>query len=76
MLSERNRHALIWGDSNGNISILLLTNFADLLRGWRSLQKVEVQPTISISAVAVDPHATFIRWKTHDEWVAKVCGTL
>ncbi|KAL5109467.1 WD repeat-containing protein 49 [Taenia crassiceps] len=66
------QHAIAWGDSNGNVSILLLSDFADLLHGWRVMQPMEAQPTMSISAVVAVPKVSFIRWKTHDEWTAKV----
>lgn len=72
-LLDKKQHAIAWGDSNGNISILLLSDFADLLHGWRVMQPMEAQPTMSISAVIADPKVSFIRWKTHDEWAAKVC---
>ncbi|KAM3182873.1 hypothetical protein ACTXT7_011476 [Hymenolepis weldensis] len=71
-LPDTNQNALIWGDSNGNISILQLTDFADLLRRWRSMQQMNAPPTISISSLVMDQKISFVRWKTHDEWVAKV----
>ncbi|VUZ50068.1 unnamed protein product [Hymenolepis diminuta] len=49
-----------------------LTDFADLLRKWRSMQQMNTPPTISISSLIMDQKISFVRWKTHDEWVAKV----
>ncbi|KAM7535370.1 hypothetical protein Aperf_G00000104447 [Anoplocephala perfoliata] len=71
-MPDTNQHTLIWGDSNGNISILQFTDFADLLRHWRSLQQMDAPPTLSISSAVMDPKISFIRWKTHEEWVAKI----
>uniref|UniRef100_A0A5K3F763 WD_REPEATS_REGION domain-containing protein n=1 Tax=Mesocestoides corti TaxID=53468 RepID=A0A5K3F763_MESCO len=71
-LPNSDQHAIVWGDSNGNVSILLLRDFADLLRRWRTPMHLDVQPTISIAKVVLDEKVKFIRWQTHDEWVAKV----
>ncbi|VDD82211.1 unnamed protein product [Mesocestoides corti] len=70
-LPNSDQHAIVWGDSNGNVSILLLRDFADLLRRWRTPMHLDVQPTISIAKVVLDEKVKFIRWQTHDEWVAK-----
>ncbi|VDN97225.1 unnamed protein product [Rodentolepis nana] len=71
-LQDINQNALIWGDSNGCISILQLTDLADLLRQWRSMQLKNAIPTMSISSIIMNETVSFVRWKTHDEWVAKV----
>ncbi|XP_062873393.1 WD repeat-containing protein 64 [Trichomycterus rosablanca] len=64
--------AIVYGDIQGCVNIILMTSVGETLRLWKKLPKVENVPSISIDNAVLSPHVTFIRWKVHQDWVTKV----
>ncbi|XP_022524525.2 WD repeat-containing protein on Y chromosome isoform X1 [Astyanax mexicanus] len=64
--------AVVYGDAQGCVSIILMTSVGETLRLWKKLPKVENVPSISIDHAVQSPNITYIRWKVHEDWVTKV----
>ncbi|XP_072548045.1 cilia- and flagella-associated protein 337 [Salminus brasiliensis] len=64
--------AIVYGDAQGCVNIILMTSVGETLRLWKKLPKVENVPSIGIDHAVQSPNMTYIRWKVHQDWVTKV----
>ncbi|KAK2831691.1 hypothetical protein Q7C36_016777 [Tachysurus vachellii] len=64
--------AIIYGDSQGCVNIILMTSVGETLRMWKKLAKVENVPSIGIDYAVQSPNVTYIRWKVHQDWVTEL----
>ncbi|KAF7700317.1 hypothetical protein HF521_003275 [Silurus meridionalis] len=64
--------AIIYGDTQGCVNIILMTSVGETLRMWKKLTKVENVPNISIDFAVQSPNVTYIRWKVHQDWVTEL----
>ncbi|XP_035478797.2 WD repeat-containing protein on Y chromosome isoform X1 [Scophthalmus maximus] len=62
---------ILYGDTEGCVTIILISSVGDTLRLWNKLPKVENIPNIVIDNAAVSPNVTFVRWKVHHGWVTQ-----
>ncbi|XP_029373499.1 WD repeat-containing protein on Y chromosome-like [Echeneis naucrates] len=62
---------ILYGDTEGCVTIILISCAGDTLRLWNKLPKVENIPNIAIDNAVVAPNVTFIRWKVHRDWVTE-----
>lgn len=63
---------LVYGDSEGCVSILIMKNVGELLRLWKKMPKVEGIASIGIDSFCNEDNVKFIRWKVHDDWVQQI----
>ncbi|XP_034460911.1 WD repeat-containing protein on Y chromosome [Hippoglossus hippoglossus] len=63
---------ILYGDTEGCVTIILISSVGDTLRLWNKLPKVENVPNIVIDNAVVSPNVTFVRWKVHQDWVTQV----
>ncbi|XP_058269068.1 WD repeat-containing protein on Y chromosome [Hemibagrus wyckioides] len=64
--------AIIYGDTQGCVNIILMTSVGETLRMWKKLTKVENVPSIGIDYAVQSPNVTYIRWKVHQDWVTEL----
>nr|VZI07993.1 unnamed protein product [Spirometra erinaceieuropaei] len=69
---QTTQYVIAWGDSNGDVSILLLTDIAELLRTWKVSSASGSLPTVHFEQLLTQPKVQFLRWHVHSEWVVKV----
>ncbi|VDM00638.1 unnamed protein product [Schistocephalus solidus] len=69
---QGNQYVIAWGDSNGDVSILLLTDITELLRIWKVSSTSGALPTVNFEQLLTQPKVQFLRWHVHSEWVVKV----
>nr|XP_054598438.1 WD repeat-containing protein 64 [Nothobranchius furzeri] len=62
---------LLYGDTEGCVTILLISSVDDTLRKWSKLPMIENIPNISIEHAVLAQHVTFVRWKVHHDWVTQ-----
>ncbi|XP_008274872.1 WD repeat-containing protein on Y chromosome-like [Stegastes partitus] len=62
---------VLYGDTEGCVTIILISSVADTLRLWNKLPKVENIPTVAIDNAVLSPNVTFVRWKVHHDWVTQ-----
>ncbi|KAK5868875.1 hypothetical protein PBY51_009851 [Eleginops maclovinus] len=62
---------IVYGDTDGCVTIMLISSVGDTLRLWNKLPKVENMPNIAIDNAVLSPNVTFIRWKVHQDWVTQ-----
>ncbi|XP_026232153.1 WD repeat-containing protein 64 [Anabas testudineus] len=62
---------LLYGDTEGCVTIILISFVGDTLRLWNKLPKVENIPSIAIDDAVLSPNVTFVRWKVHRDWVTQ-----
>uniref|UniRef100_UPI0037E8F30F cilia- and flagella-associated protein 337 n=1 Tax=Semicossyphus pulcher TaxID=241346 RepID=UPI0037E8F30F len=62
---------IVYGDTEGCVTIILISSVGDTLRLWNKLPKVENIPTIAIDNTVLSANVTFIRWKVHQDWVTQ-----
>ncbi|XP_071353298.1 cilia- and flagella-associated protein 337 isoform X2 [Trachinotus anak] len=63
---------ILYGDTEGCVTIILISSARDTLRLWNKLPKVEYIPSIAVDNAVVSPNVTFVRWKVHHDWVLQV----
>nr|XP_019943615.1 PREDICTED: WD repeat-containing protein 49-like [Paralichthys olivaceus] len=63
---------ILYGDTEGCVTIILISSVGDTLRLWNKLPKVENVPNIVIDNAVMSPNVTFVRWKVHHDWVTQV----
>ncbi|VDK45864.1 unnamed protein product [Dibothriocephalus latus] len=56
---------IAWGDSNGDVSILLLTDITELLRVWKVSSASGELPTVHLDQLLTQPKVQFLRWHVH-----------
>ncbi|XP_056229293.1 WD repeat-containing protein on Y chromosome isoform X2 [Seriola aureovittata] len=62
---------ILYGDTEGCVTIILISSAGDTLRLWNKLTKAENIPSIAIDNAVVSPNVTFVRWKVHNDWVTQ-----
>ncbi|KAM9318753.1 cilia- and flagella-associated protein 337 [Pholidichthys leucotaenia] len=62
---------VLYGDSEGCVTIILISYVGDTLRVWNKLPKVENMPTITADNAVLCPNVTLVRWKVHHDWVTQ-----
>ncbi|KAM6987512.1 cilia- and flagella-associated protein 337 [Tautogolabrus adspersus] len=62
---------VVYGDTEGCVTIILISSVEDTLRLWNKLPKVESIPNIAIDNAVLSPNVTFVRWKVHRDWVTQ-----
>jgi len=63
---------LMYGDSQGCITIFILSSVGELLRTWKKMPKVDGIASISIDSVTSNENVKFVRWKVHNDWVQEL----
>ncbi|CAJ1065070.1 WD repeat-containing protein on Y chromosome [Xyrichtys novacula] len=63
---------ILYGDTEGCVTIIIISSVADTLRVWNKLPKVEDVPNIVMDNAVLSPDVTFVRWKVHQDWVTQV----
>ncbi|XP_066918416.1 cilia- and flagella-associated protein 337-like isoform X1 [Clytia hemisphaerica] len=63
---------LVYGDSEGCVSILIIKNVGETLRLWKKMPKVEGIASIGIDSVINEENVKYIRWKVHNDWVQEI----
>ncbi|KAK1786459.1 hypothetical protein P4O66_018145 [Electrophorus voltai] len=64
--------AIVYGDAQGCVNIILMTSVGETLRLWKKLPKVETVPSIGIHHAVQSSNVTYISWKVHQDWITKV----
>ncbi|XP_048120316.1 WD repeat-containing protein on Y chromosome isoform X3 [Alosa alosa] len=64
--------AILYGDAQGCVNIILMTSVGEMLRTWKKFPKVENVPNIAIDTAALCTNVSYIRWKVHQDWVTQV----
>ncbi|XP_028275016.1 WD repeat-containing protein on Y chromosome [Parambassis ranga] len=62
---------VLYGDTEGCVTAILISSVGDTLRLWNKLPKFENIPNITIDNAALYPNVTFVRWKVHHDWVTQ-----
>ncbi|XP_068441368.1 cilia- and flagella-associated protein 337 isoform X1 [Clinocottus analis] len=62
---------ILYGDTDGCVTIILISSVGDTLRLWNKLPKIETMPSIAVDNAALSPNVTFVRWKVHHDWVTQ-----
>ncbi|XP_031719292.1 WD repeat-containing protein 49 [Anarrhichthys ocellatus] len=62
---------ILYGDTDGCVTIILISSVGDTLRLWNKLPKIENMPNIAVDNAALSPKVTFVRWKVHHNWVTQ-----
>nr|XP_046245544.1 WD repeat-containing protein 49 isoform X2 [Scatophagus argus] len=62
---------ILYGDTEGCVTIILISSVADTLRLWNKLPKTENIPNIAIDNAVLCETVTFVRWKVHQDWVTQ-----
>ncbi|XP_022055851.2 WD repeat-containing protein 49 [Acanthochromis polyacanthus] len=62
---------VLYGDTEGCVTIILISSVGDTLRLWNKLPKIENIPTIAIDNAVLSLNVTFVRWKVHQDWVTQ-----
>ncbi|XP_070762639.1 cilia- and flagella-associated protein 337 [Enoplosus armatus] len=62
---------ILYGDTEGCVTIILISSVGDTLRLWNKLPKIENIPNIAIDNAVLSPNVTFVRWKVHQDWVTQ-----
>ncbi|KAM9359600.1 LOW QUALITY PROTEIN: cilia- and flagella-associated protein 337 [Symphorus nematophorus] len=62
---------ILYGDTEGCVTIILISSVGDTLRLWNKLPKTENIPNITIDNAVLSPNVTFVRWKVHQDWVTQ-----
>ncbi|KAG7243082.1 hypothetical protein INR49_016457 [Caranx melampygus] len=62
---------ILYGDTEGCVTIILISSAGDTLRLWNKLPKVENIPSITMDNAVVSPNVVFVRWKVHHDWVTQ-----
>ncbi|XP_029922283.1 WD repeat-containing protein on Y chromosome [Myripristis murdjan] len=63
--------AIVYGDDQGCVNIILMSSAGQILRLWHKLPKTENMPSIGIDQAVLSPDVTYIRWKVHQDWVTQ-----
>ncbi|KAL3991564.1 intermediate filament protein if [Sarotherodon galilaeus] len=63
---------VLYGDSEGCVTIILISSAGDTFRLWNKLPKTETIPNIAIGHAVLSPNVAFIRWKVHHDWVTQI----
>ncbi|KAM9468399.1 cilia- and flagella-associated protein 337 [Clarias gariepinus] len=64
--------AIIYGDTQGCVNIILITSVGETLRMWKKMPKVENVPSIGIDFAVQSPNVKYISWKVHQDWVTEL----
>ncbi|KAJ4935485.1 hypothetical protein JOQ06_017018, partial [Pogonophryne albipinna] len=62
---------IVYGDTEGCVTIILISYVGDTLRLWNKLPEIENMPNIAIDDAVLFPNVTFVRWKVHQDWVTQ-----
>ncbi|XP_059188071.1 WD repeat-containing protein on Y chromosome [Centropristis striata] len=62
---------ILYGDTEGCVTIILISSVGDTLRLWNKLPKIENIPNIAADNAVLSPNVTFVRWKVHQDWVTQ-----
>ncbi|KAK1899662.1 WD repeat-containing protein 49 [Dissostichus eleginoides] len=62
---------IVYGDTEGCVTIILISSVGDTLRLWNKLPEIENMPNIAIDDAVLFPNVTFVRWKVHQDWVTQ-----
>ncbi|XP_054462388.1 WD repeat-containing protein 64 [Anoplopoma fimbria] len=62
---------ILYGDTDGCVTIILISSVGDTLRLWNKLPKIENMPNIAVDNAVLSPNVTFVRWKVHHDWVTQ-----
>ncbi|XP_045929409.1 WD repeat-containing protein on Y chromosome isoform X1 [Micropterus dolomieu] len=62
---------IVYGDTEGCVTIILISSVGDTLRLWNKLPKIENIPNIMIDNAVLSPNVIFVRWKVHLDWVTQ-----
>eukprot|EP00794_Sanderia_malayensis_P006938 gene6938-7717_t len=63
---------ILFGDSDGCISIFIVKNVGEVLRTWKKMPKVDGIASTSMDSVLSSPNINFVRWKVHNDWVQEL----
>ncbi|XP_024910709.1 WD repeat-containing protein on Y chromosome [Cynoglossus semilaevis] len=69
--SQTDKCCILYGDTEGCVTIVLISSFGDTLRLWNKLPRVNNIPTTEIENTVASPNVTFVRWKVHQDWVTQ-----
>ncbi|XP_076833418.1 cilia- and flagella-associated protein 337 [Brachyhypopomus gauderio] len=64
--------AIVFGDAQGCVNIILMTSVGETLRLWKKFPKVEDVPSVGFDHAMQSPNVTYISWKVHQDWITKV----
>nr|XP_020468764.1 WD repeat-containing protein on Y chromosome-like [Monopterus albus]XP_020468765.1 WD repeat-containing protein on Y chromosome-like [Monopterus albus] len=62
---------IVYGDTEGCVTIILISFVGDTLRLWNKLPRMRNMPNIAIENAVLSPNVTFVRWKVHHDWVTQ-----
>ncbi|XP_042342922.1 WD repeat-containing protein on Y chromosome [Plectropomus leopardus] len=62
---------ILYGDTEGCVTIILISSAGDTLRLWNKLPKIAGMPNIAVDNAVLSPNVTFVRWKVHQDWVTQ-----
>ncbi|XP_028397733.1 WD repeat-containing protein 64-like [Dendronephthya gigantea] len=63
---------IMYGDSQGCISIFILSSTGESLRTWKKMPKVDGMANVNVDSVISSENIKFVRWKVHDDWVSQL----
>ncbi|OAF65641.1 hypothetical protein A3Q56_06654 [Intoshia linei] len=63
---------IIYGDSNGCITILTIQKVGECLRNWKNMKKVNGMASINIENAVNRFGVNMVVWKVHTDWVQSV----
>ncbi|XP_073511852.1 cilia- and flagella-associated protein 337-like isoform X2 [Phyllobates terribilis] len=71
-LRDADECIIYFGDEQGCINIIIVSNMAETLRNWTKCQVVDEIPSIAIDHITELKHMKYIRWKVHNDWVTQI----
>ncbi|KAM8939489.1 cilia- and flagella-associated protein 337-like [Pelodytes ibericus] len=71
-LRDTDECVIYFGDEQGCVNILLISQVADTLRSWTKCQVLDEIPSVNIDNIEETGHVKYIRWKVHNDWVTQI----
>ncbi|XP_026150668.1 WD repeat-containing protein on Y chromosome [Mastacembelus armatus] len=62
---------ILYGDTEGCVTIILISSVGDTLRLWNKFPKTKNIPNIVIDNAVLSSNVMFVRWKVHHDWVTQ-----
>ncbi|XP_053316614.1 WD repeat-containing protein 64-like [Spea bombifrons] len=63
---------IYFGDEQGCVNIILVSNVAETLRNWTKSQLIDEIPSVNIDSIEEPGNVKYIRWKVHNDWVTQI----
>ncbi|XP_066576271.1 cilia- and flagella-associated protein 337-like [Amia ocellicauda] len=63
---------LLYGDDQGCVNIILISNVGETLRNWSKCPPVEGIPSSYLDNICDGRQVSCIRWKVHNDWVTQI----